>query len=424
MKILVSIVVGILFASSGSAQFNRVFSGGEVINYGTIDISLSNSTSWSSERSNQPGYFSLIESANYTGYSDSVNIDGYVKKYGNTAFLFPVGSGSDLRTLEISNPRLTTDAYATAWIEGDPSIQIDPTTPNGGRHSVMAVSGSIIEVSKAGQWDWQVGEGGNLGSTTTGNGEGLIITVSIPDMRSFAEASELRLVGWNGTSWVDLSGKSTATGNTENSKLIGTMTAGISAIAIGKILAAPFVKLESFTVTSANCNTILKWSTSFELNGIIFTIEQSTDSIKFSPITTVSSYGLSSGSNYIKAIEPPVGKVYYRLKIQQPSGAFVYSKIISTYNECNENDNIWLYPNPVVNNDPLNLRFKISREGTAELLIYNALGQQMLRRTVQFKNGVNTILIDVKHFIHGTYNLHLIDSNGNRIGTVKRFIKQ
>jgi hypothetical protein len=58
------------------------------------------------------------------------------------------------------------------------------------------------------------------------------------------------------------------------------------------------------------------------------------------------------------------------------------------------------------------------------LLIYNALGQQVLRRTVQFKNGVNTILIDVKHFIHGTYNLHLIDSNGNRIGAVKRFIKQ
>jgi hypothetical protein len=424
MKILLSIVVGILLATSGSSQSNRVFSGGEVINYGTIDISLSKATAWGSERSSQPGYFSLIESANYIGYSDTVNIDGYVKKFGNTAFVFPVGSGSDLRTLEISNPRLSTDAYATAWIEGDPSTQIDPTTPHAGMHSVLAVSGSIVAVSKAGQWDWQVGEAGNLGSTTTGNGEGLIITVSIPDMRSFAEASELRLVGWNGTSWVDLSGKSTATGNTENSKLIGTMTVGISAIAIGKIVSAPFVKLESFTATTANCNTILKWSTSFELMGIVFTIEQSTDSIKFSPIASIASSGLSNGSNYIKSVEPPVGKVYYRLKIQQPSGAFIYSKIISTLNECNENDNMWLYPNPVVNNDPLNLRVKTSREGTAELFIFNTLGQQMLRRTVQFKNGINTILIDVKHFIHGTYNLHLIDANGNRIGTVKRFIKQ
>ena len=47
-------------------------------------------------------------------------------------------------------------------------------------------------------------------------------------MRSFAEPSELRIVGWNGLQWVDLSGKPTATGNTEYSNLTGIMIAGIS----------------------------------------------------------------------------------------------------------------------------------------------------------------------------------------------------
>lgn len=424
MKLLLSLIVLIFSVTHADAQYNRVFSGGEAINYGTIDLSSSNGTSWSSDRSNQPGYFSVIENANYTGYSDAAHIDGYIKKYGNSSFLFPVGNGKDLRTLEISTPRLATDAYATAWIEGDPSTNADPTTPHAGIHSIQSVTGSIIAVSAAGQWDWQVGEGGNLGSNTTGNGEGLTITVSIPDMKAFAEASELRLVGWNGINWIDLSGKSTATGNTEDSKLTGTMIAGISAIAIGKIAAVPFVKLDSFIVTSSNCNAILKWKTSFESDGIIFYIEQSTDGINFNSITSVASDGLSRGSNYIKAIEPPVGKVYYRLKVQQPNGRFIYSAIVSTYNECSENDNIWLFPNPVVSNDPLNVRFKTSKEGSAVLVIFNAIGQRMLQQTIPFKSGVNTVIIDVRHFIHGTYYLHLMDSSGSRIGSVKRFIKE
>lgn len=235
MKVFMRLILGCSFFSYGFSQNNHVFSGGEMSNYGIVDLSLDSKIHWSSERSNQPGYFGVLGNASFIGYSDNVNINGYIKKYGNTTFTFPVGNGNILRTLEISNPDNETDTYAVAWIDGDPSDSIDPTEPYAGKHPTELFSGEIIQVSKIGQWDWQVGEAENLGPRTTGNGNGLTITVSIPDMRHFAEAPELRLVGWDGSYWIDLSGKSTATGNIDNSKLSGTMVPGITAIAIGRI---------------------------------------------------------------------------------------------------------------------------------------------------------------------------------------------
>ncbi|MES2773603.1 MAG: hypothetical protein V4722_05440 [Bacteroidota bacterium] len=206
------------------AQPNHVFSPGEAIAYGPVNLATAGAQGWSTDRAAIPGYFSAYQGATYTGASDAANVNGYVKKYGNDAFVFPVGTGTDLRTLSMSAPSLATEAYATAWILGNPTSTTDPTAPNAGLHPVSAVTVPIIAVSPVGQWDWQA---------TSGNGVGLTITVSIPDMTVFSPANSLRLVGWNGTSWIDLSGSNTASGNTENSTLSGTMVAGITAVGIG-----------------------------------------------------------------------------------------------------------------------------------------------------------------------------------------------
>jgi hypothetical protein len=257
MRIFSTLLFGLFLSSNGYCQTNHVHSGAEALNFGTIDVSTSTGTVWSTDRSKLPGYFSASGDGNYIGFSDKISIDGYVKKYGNTAFVFPVGNGNGLRALEISKPKIITDAYATAWIEGDPTNDLDLTEPFAGKHPILAVAGAIAGVSRVGQWDWQVGEGGNLGDSSTGNGEGLIVAVNIPDMSNFCDKSDLRLVGWNGKNWIDLSGKPTATGNKKDSRLFGTMVAGITAIAIGKTNPAPFVKIKSFVASNANCKTIL-----------------------------------------------------------------------------------------------------------------------------------------------------------------------
>lgn len=272
MKFFWSFIFYTCFLSYSYSQINHVYAGGELVNYGTIDISFVNSTSWSSEKSFQPGYYSIVGNGSFTGYSDQANFNGYVKKYGNTPFVFPVGNGNDLRTIEISKPHKATDAYAVAWIQGDPSQHNDFTYPFPGSHSIKSIQSPITQVSRIGQWDWQVGHLGNLGEETTGNGEGLTITASIPDMTSFADPVELRMVGWNGMKWIDLSGKPTATGNKEDSKISGTMIPGISAIAIGKITSPDFVIYPNPVINYNDINIQFKSSSVGSAHLIIYDV--------------------------------------------------------------------------------------------------------------------------------------------------------
>jgi gliding motility-associated-like protein len=214
----------LLFAKEINAQL-YVPASGETTFYSAPH--LDSSTNWSTDRSATPGHFNwLIASGDYTGVDDNHNINGYVQKYGPEAFTFPVGDGTQLRELTISAPASPSEIYSVAWITGDPSTNGDPSN-NYQKHKTTAVSGNIVAVSTLGQWDWQA---------VNGSGDGLIITVSIPAMNEaeFNDASKLRLVGWNGTSWESMGTKG-ATGITNNSRLSGTMKAGIQAIGIGTV---------------------------------------------------------------------------------------------------------------------------------------------------------------------------------------------
>ena len=363
MKHIILPFIYFVFLFHGYAQVNRVFSGTELVNFGIVDISLNTAKSWSSERSKIPGYFSLIENANYIGYSDQSNIDGYIKKYGNTAFVFPVGTGKDLRTLEISNPNTITDAYATAWIEGDPSKTLDPTEPNAGVHSVFAVAGAIESVSKVGQWDWQTGADEGLGIGTTGDGDGLTITVSMPDMSQFADEFELRLVGWNGTAWIDLSGRRTATGNKKNCKLSGTMTKGITAIAIGKISTNPFVKTNSINSKD-------------------------------------------------------------RLKIIKTADTNNYSYSVLLENRVNRIDSLQIFPNPITGIQNIYLKFNSPYAGEGFLMILNSVGQLVYKKSIQVVQGTNLLSPQINNLSKGHYSFRLMRSNGEEITTGQQFIKQ
>lgn len=225
-----------------SAQ-NYVGTGGEFYT-GNIGYDFTTSNVWQTDKSSNPGYYSWGSGATtYTGLSKTNNINGYVKKYGTDAFVFPIGTigttGPEFRTLSIAT-RTTggsaTDAYAAAWIAGDPTTELDPTSSNA-THPITSVSGVILGVSPLGQWDWQ---------DLTNTGAGLGITVSIPEITEtagvFNQASNLRLVGWDSATskWVSL-GTTGALTRTNYSTLSGTMVAGIQAIGIGASCSAGII---------------------------------------------------------------------------------------------------------------------------------------------------------------------------------------
>lgn len=409
----------------GYAQGNTVLSGGELINFSIVNIQASSDVRWTTDRSAIPGYFSAVDTADFTGCSDDVFIDGYVKKYGNRSFIFPIGGENKLRTLEISAPLLASDAYASAWIPGDPSSDLDPTGPYAGVHPVTATSMPIYEVSTVGQWDWQTGTNGNLGEGTTGTGEGLQIKVSIPDMTGFSTTARLRLVGWNGTSWVDLSGSATATGNTSNSILEGTMIANITSIGIGKLVSTLPVKLESFTVTASGCNAMLKWRTSGEYNTDRFVIEQSVDGVNYQTVVTVKTSGSANGSQYVQMVVQATGMAIYRLKIVDTDGFFEYSPVVEVRTDCAQQEFMQVYPNPVYNISPLvNLVFNSTYRGSAQFVIFSGTSQRLYSKNIQVTNGRNLVTANVSGLPAGTYFIRVIGVDGRPIGSGQKFIKQ
>ncbi|SEJ83494.1 hypothetical protein SAMN05216327_1231 [Dyadobacter sp. SG02] len=169
--------------------------------------------------------------ATYTGgLTDAQHVDGYVSKIGNSDFTFPVGSASDVRTLEMSAPANANAHLSVAYAS---DLGEAPSTP----------SPSIARVYTAGSWDWVA---------VTASTNDLEITVSIPNLTAFeSTASNLRLIGWDGSQWLDLSGSANASAVTENSTLTGTVPAGaaITQIGIGSTQAlATTPDLRPFTI--------------------------------------------------------------------------------------------------------------------------------------------------------------------------------
>lgn len=282
------------------------------------------------------GSLKFADNASYTGgATDIQHVDGYVSKAGNDAFTYPVGSGADIRTLSISAPVAVTDQYSVAWIAGDPGSNGDPSDANA-LHPTSAFIAPISSVSTQGQWDWV---------PVSGTGAGLTITVSLPSGVSAAATGDLRLVGWNGAAWVDLSGGPTASGNTEGAILSGTMIAGITAIGIGSTSVVLPVTFGGFSVHKRDCEALLSWTTLTEQHNDFFAVERSADGRDFAMIGKVAAAGNSSiAQNYSYYDKSPVpGLNYYRIVQIDIDGQRSSSVVKSLRFNCT-NGTIMVYP--------------------------------------------------------------------------------
>jgi hypothetical protein len=364
-------------------------------------------------RSNtQTGAVRLLDNATYTNTAlgDAQHVNGYVSKAGDDAFTFPVGSGTDLRTLAISAPASATDQYSVAWMVGDPTTNGDPSDGNA-MHSTASVTGPIASVSMAGQWDW---------IPVSGTGAGLTITVSIPDLSATGVlAADLRLVGWNGTSWVDLSGSSNATGNIEGSTLSGTMIAGITAIGIGSTSVELPVTFSNFNATEKGCTAVLSWSTSMERNNDYFMVERSADGRNFMEIGRRDAKGTSDILQHYTYTDnaPLAGTNFYRISQVDLDGKHTSSTIKDLYFSCG-GDGVKVYP--TLSNGTVYVSLPAGYE-KATLSVFNILSQQLNLSSINNGNGQRLRTIQLNGMSAGTYFIRI--TNGNAIESHKIIYK-
>lgn len=188
-------------------------------------------------------------------------------------------------------------------------------------------------------------------------------------------------------------------------------------VAVKGVVTTPVpLKLISFAAVYNNNNVVaLNWRTDNEENTKEFEIERSTDGVKFVSIGHVAAKNTRGQNSYSFYDNKDIsGIAFYRLKIKDIDGGFVYSYISSV--SIRRPDSLKIMPNEVTNN--IYVFHSKAKEG-AKIEVYSFDGRQVMKKNV-LKDAMQTT-IPATALIAGGYNLVYV--NNGKTEFVK-FIKR
>ena len=178
------------------------------------------------------------------------------------------------------------------------------------------------------------------------------------------------------------------------------------------------VTLSDFQSKKVKNTVLLTWETKSEVNFSHFVLERSTDGKTFYQIGKVNASKRSGGSKYDYTDTPDATTPtnYYRLKMVDVDGSFVYSKILSEGFE-DSNTPLLVYPS-IATQNKIEVTFKKVSDN-AQIKIFNLMGQLVSTRNLQA--GASAESIDLAIFTEGAYFLVLQDKG---IVQSRKFVKQ
>jgi len=163
------------------------------------------------------------------------------------------------------------------------------------------------------------------------------------------------------------------------------------------------VRLISFEGHLFNNAIKLDWQTGTETNAKNFVVEKSKDGKEFYAIGSIASAGSSTSQKEYSLIDNEVSDInYYRLKMVNIDGSFVYSNVI-VIKKTTTQQFVWVINNPF--SDFINVRFAriaktsklqlITMDGKVikEKILYNASGQQSWQLSNTLSKGVYVLRI-------------------------------
>ena len=163
------------------------------------------------------------------------------------------------------------------------------------------------------------------------------------------------------------------------------------------------INLNLFEASKQTGMALLNWATNQEITTAKFFIERSADTRIFTTIGSIASFSTLAGSKYnFTDAQPLAGINYYRLKIVNRDGSFIYSPIRKLDFSSNADD-ILIYPYPVICG---NIFISGSADCSAAIL-FDATGKTVQNFILQGRNNT----ISVKNFAKGIYQLKVISAN-------------
>ena len=175
------------------------------------------------------------------------------------------------------------------------------------------------------------------------------------------------------------------------------------------------ITLSEFVVIKNSCTANLNWKTSLEINSDRFEIEVSTGTNPvYGLASTIYAAGNSSTTrSYQYSFPMQAGLVYYfRLKMVDKNGSFIYSNIQSA--SCSKGSGgIVIAPNPAKDQ----FTIKGMESGKNRIVIYAANGQLVKTQT----STLNTDNVDITYLTPGMYMVKITSESGSTI--VSKLIK-
>jgi len=181
------------------------------------------------------------------------------------------------------------------------------------------------------------------------------------------------------------------------------------------------VTLVDFTAQKENDDVVLNWSTATELNTQSFNIERSDDNGKtWETIGEVLAKGNSAATETYSFTDnsPLNGTNLYRLQEQDNNGSLTYSEIKQIYINTEVSMNV--YPNPVNEEEALNIQLAGLTQGSYKITLVSSSGQIIKELPLQMTNNSSvTLVIPTAGMARGTY---MITINGNNLQLTKTVI--
>lgn len=167
------------------------------------------------------------------------------------------------------------------------------------------------------------------------------------------------------------------------------------------------IKLKDFTASWLGNNATLSWSTSLEAGADGFDIERSTDGRTFSSIGFVKAKGNSNATNAYRFNDATVGSlssntVYYRLKLKDADGKYVYSSV-SSITRTAAPFTVKVFPNPVKSIATLSIF--ADKEDKLQWQLTDARGRVLRSSNALIIKGQNNISVDMNNLPAGMYQL-------------------
>ena len=390
-----------IFGTSAQAFHNLTINKGVVTDAITLDVGISvdgNLTFTNGICTTGSDTIVLNNGAAVSGTSDNSYVNGFVRKVGNSAFTFPVGSGGNYRAISISAPSSASDHFTASYY---------PQNPDNASYSSSALVPSLDHVSTCEYWilDRTAGSS-NVSVTLSWDASSCGVT----------DLSTLAVARWDGSQWDD-HGNGATTGTTAS----GTITSSAAITNFSPFtlastgLSNPLpVELLQFDATVVSKHEVtLDWSTASELNSDRFYLSRSRDLSDWETIGEVSAAGFSNSLVRYDFTDysPYEGTFYYRLaQVDMDGTVHTYPAVAVTIEDA---FTLGLYPNPAANQ----ITISGVPEYVKEFKVINSLGVNISRQIQGLNTGTRRSNYDISALPAGLYHV-IVD--GNSISFVKR----